>query len=75
MKDSEFGDLKTESKRTVQKIELHFEDMIFEGRKFRMKFFPWIRTHELKKTLVKEKYKNLTENDIRLFCKNIELTQ
>lgn len=79
MKDSEFGDLKTDTKKVVQKIELHFDDLIFQGRKFRMKFFPWIRTHELKKQLIKEKYndkhKHLTENDIRLFYKNIELAQ
>lgn len=79
MKDSEFGDLKTDTKKVVQKIEIHFEDMIFQGRKFRMKFFPWIRTHELKKQLIKEKYndkhKHLTEHDIRLFYKNIELAQ
>ena len=77
MKDSEFGDLKTDTKKTVQKVALHFEDMIF-GRKFRISFFPWIRTHELKKQLVKEKYndkhQHIRENDIRLFYKNIELT-
>lgn len=46
MKDSGLGDLRTEAKgKLVQKIELHFDDLIFQGRKFRMKFFPWIRTH------------------------------
>ena len=51
--------------------------MIYQGRKFKLKFFPWIRTNELKKQLLKEKYndkhKHLTEQDVRLFCKNIEI--
>lgn len=69
------GDLKTDSKRHVEKIEISFEDNIFQGRKFKLKFFPWIRTSELKKILVKEKFNDkhthLTEHDIRLFFKNI----
>lgn len=73
------GDLKTDSKRHVEKIEISFEDNIFQGRKFKLKFFPWIRTSELKKILVKEKFNDkhthLTEHDIRLFFKNIELSQ
>ena len=76
--DSLPGDMKTESKRQVEKVEVSFEDNIFHGRKFKLKFFPWIRTSELKKLLVKEKFNDkhthLTEHDIRLFFKNIELT-
>lgn len=34
MKDSEFGDLKTDSKNFVEKIRVHFEDNIYKGRKF-----------------------------------------
>ena len=72
------GDMKTESKRQVEKIEVSFEDKIFNGRKFKLKFFPWLRTGELKKLLVKEKFNDthtrLREQDLRLFCKNMELT-
>ena len=32
--NSELGDLKTDTKKTVEKIRLHFEDLIFQGRKF-----------------------------------------
>jgi hypothetical protein len=75
--DSVPGDMKTESKRQVEKIEVSFEDKIFSGRKFKLKFFPWIRTGELKKLLVKEKFNDkhthLNEQDLRLFCKNMEL--
>lgn len=71
--------MKTESKRQVEKMEVCFEDKIFSGRKFKLKFFPWIRTAELKKILVKEKFNDkhthLTEQDLRLFCKNMELTE
>jgi len=42
--NSELGDLKTESKRQIEKMELIFEDNIFQNRKFKLKFFPWIRT-------------------------------
>jgi hypothetical protein len=77
--NSALGDLKTESKRQIEKMELLFEDHIFPERKFKLKFFPWIRTGELKKILLKEKFhdkhKHLSEQDIRLFCKNIEITQ
>lgn len=69
--------MRTDSKRVVEKVELVFEDKIFTGRRFKMKFFPWLRTGELKRSLIKEKYndqhKHLSEHDIRLFYKNIEL--
>ena len=52
MKGSEFDEVKTDTKNVVHKVRLNFEDMIFQGRKFQLSFFPWIRTHELKTRLI-----------------------
>ena len=77
--NSELGDLKTDTKKPVEKIRLHFEDMIFQGRKFDEDFLPWMITNQIKKQIIKnrfnDKFKHYTENDIRLFYKNIELKQ
>ena len=77
--NSGVGDLKTDTKKPVEKMRLHFEDAIFQGRKFEEDFLPWMTTAEIKRQVIKNRFndqnKHYTDNDIRLFFKNIELKQ
>ena len=54
--NSGVGDLKTDTKKPVEKMRLHFEDGIFQGRKFEEDFLPWMTTAEIKRQVIKNRF-------------------
>lgn len=59
--------------KQARKIRLHFEDCVTHRTSFSHRFFAWTTIAEVKKYL--EAQVHTSSANIRLFCKNIELSR
>lgn len=63
----------TFTNKQARKLKLRFEDCISQRPTFSHRFFAWATIAEVKKYL--EAYVHTSSSNIRLFCKNIELSR